>query len=312
MRRYVLFLIPLALMAATPVLVSQREPVDAAYHFPSPNRQFEAEVEYSEGNTEFVPFSSITVKNADGEVAYTLVNTTHTLVDVADNGAMVGIDFDGPMSGAAKLHFYSREGEALGTAEVGFLNERVFSGDGQRYCVNDGSRGVRMFVLDGHELHNFGVGEGFALSHDGKQVAVARDQFIKVYDEGEETRMIPVVLPFIRMMRFGGKVFGFVDRRQAEAYRGNERLFTWNAPEGYRLVSIDIEEGIVVVGADDHASGHKQGAVFMLDLEGNEVGRLNLNYEKWNSFSPGVRFTGERGFEVTTPEGVSVYRWEEE
>ncbi|UCG43979.1 MAG: hypothetical protein JSU73_05040 [candidate division WOR-3 bacterium] len=307
------FLFPAVALGLTVSPVGTVDRVDDAYHFHSPDRSYVAEVEYSEGNSEFVPFSRITVKGPDGEVAYSLENTTHTLVDLADNGAMVGIDFDGPMSGRARLHFYSPNGHELGAADIGFLNQREFAG-AKLYYVNDGLNGVRSFDGSGRELRNLGKANYIAVSTDGK-AAIARDDEIGIAADGRETVRIPLDNPFVRGMSIAGDgTFGYVDRFKARVYSDGETapLFTWQPPEGYRLISIDIEDGMVLVGADDHESGHRQGAVFMLDLEGSEVGRLNLSYEAWNSLSPGVRIAGDKEFEVTTTDGVSAYRWEEE
>ncbi len=307
------FLVPAVAFGLTVSSVGTVDRVDDAYHFHSPNRAYVAEVEYSEGNSEFVPFSRITVRGPDGEEAYTLVSTTHTVVDIADNGAMVGIDFDGPMSGRAKLHFYSPGGSELGTADIGFLNQREFAG-AELYCVNDGLNGVRSFDGSGRELWNLGKANYFTVATGGR-AAVARDDRIVRTIDGRESAAVPLDNPFVRGMSIASDgTFGYVDRFKALVYPdgGSLPLFTWEPPEGYRLISIDIEDGMVLVGADDHESGHKRGAVFMLDLEGTEVGRLDLEYEKWNPLSPGVRITGDKGFEVTTADGVAAYRWEEE
>jgi hypothetical protein len=307
------FLVPAVALGLTVSPVGDVDRVADAYHFYSPRREYVAEVEYSEGNTEFVPFSRITVRGPDGEAAYSLVNTTHTVVDLADNGAMVGIDFDGPMSGRAKLHFYSAEGSRLGTADIGFLNQREFAG-AELYYVNDGVNGVRAFDWSGHELRNLGKANYFTVSADGR-AAVARDNEIVWTADGRDKVRIPLDNPFVRGMSIAEYgAFGYVDRFKARVYADDETapLFTWEPPEGYRLTSIDLDDEMVLVGADDHESGHRQGAVFMLDLEGNQVGRLDLKYDDWNSVSPGVRITGDREFEVTTANGVSQYRWEEE
>jgi len=306
-------LVPAVGLGLTISPIGDVDRVGGASLFHSPNREYVAEVEYSEGNTEFVPFSRITVRGPDGEIAYTLVNTTHTVLDVADNGAMVGIDFDGPMSGAAKLHFYSPEGSALGTAEVGFLIRREFAG-GDLYYVNDGVTGVRAFDLSGRELRNLGKANYFTVASGGR-AAIARDDEIVRTTDGREPIAVPLDNPFVRGMSIAGDgTFGYVDRFKARVFPNDVSapLFTWEPPEGYRLISIDVEDGVVLVGADDHESGHRRGAVFMLDMEGTEAGRLDLEYESWSARWPGVRLVGDGEFEVTAAGGVSAYRWEEE
>lgn len=307
------FLFPAVALGLTISPVGTVDRVDDAYHFHSPNREYVAEVEYSEGNSEFVPFSRITVSGPDGEEAYTLVNTTHTVVDLADNGAMVGVDFDGPISGRAKLHFYSPEGNVLGTADIGFLHQRKFP-RGEVYYVNDGMSGVRVFDQAGRESQSLGKANSFAVSADGR-VALARDDEIVISVRERSSLRVPIDNPFVRGMSIASDgTFGYVDRFKALVYSDGETapMFSWEPPEGYRLTSVDVEDGLVLVGADDHESGHRQGAVFLLDLEGSEVGRLDLEYAEWNALSPGVRITKENEFEVTTRDGVSAYRWEEE
>jgi hypothetical protein len=310
MRAIVVALLPAFLMAAAPSLVSQEKASTDAYHFYSPGRAYEALVEYETGNTEYVPFSRFALKDKSGTTVYSKQGRGHTLLDIADNGTVVGIDFDGPISGRAKLHFYNVAGVEQGTAEVGFLDRRAFSADGRVYCVNDGKRGLRVFTVEGRELYNLGKGNRFAVSADGKQVVLAQDDAILLFTEGKQTSRIPGSSPFIRQMRFSpdGSLFGYVDRRELHLFRvaTSEPLFVWRPEDaGFSFTSLDIASDMVLAGLDRDAGRgtsdrHKRGRVCLLDLAGKPVWCEDLAYSRWNAFVPAVRFCQGRAFEVRT------------
>jgi len=124
MRMLVLSLIPALVLALSPTLVSER-PVDTdASQFRSPGGDYSAKVVYAAGNTEFVPFERFELLDRDGKTVYARDGGQHTVLDISDNGLVVGADFDGPVSGRAKLHFYDAQGSERGTADVGFWDRR--------------------------------------------------------------------------------------------------------------------------------------------------------------------------------------------
>jgi hypothetical protein len=314
-------LLPAALSAVEPALVRstgiERDP-RRCY---SARRTFSARVEYAEGNSEFVPIGRFTLEDEKGNPAYTRSGDNHTLLDIADNGAAVGIDFDGPVSGRAELHFYDPQGIERGAAEVEFLNERAFSANSTVYCVNDGRLGLRVFDLQGKELYNPGTGNRFAVAPDGRTIALAGDEAIALYTEGTKTGRIPLASPFIRQMKFSpdGSLLGYVDRKNVRLYSiAESRLrFQYRAPNpDLNFVSLDVapDNGLILAGSDeDQGRGapnrHSRGFIYLLDAQGNSLWQQELRYSGWSIFVPQVEFGPDRRFQVRTAETVYEYRY---
>jgi hypothetical protein len=322
MRILILSLAPVLALALAPTLVSER-PVGAdVWQFRSPSGNYSAKVEYTPGNTEFVPLARFELLDAAGKTVYARSAGGHTVLDVSDNGLVVGVDFDGPASGRAKLHFYDAQGRERGTAEVGFWDRHGYSVDGSVYCVLDGKQGLRVFTSDGKELYNAGRCNRFAVSADGRRVALATDDAIMLLEAGVRKASIPTASPFIRAMAFSpdGDRFGYCERRTLYVYRVRDavREFEYRPADArLQFISLDIGNQLAVAGLDLDggrcaADRHRRGFVLLLDSVGAPVWQQELTYKRWNTAVPDVRFGPDRMLNVKTADAVREYRYQED
>jgi hypothetical protein len=317
----VLLLLPVLAQAFAPTLLSERPSGREAGQFRSPGGVYNARVHYGAGNTEFVPFESFELLDRSGKTIYSQDGVKHTVLDISDRGLVVGVDFDGPVSGRAELHFYDRQGHKRGTAEVGFWGQHRFSADGSVYCVQDGKRGLRVFTAKGKELYNAGRGNRFAVSADGRRVALATDDAILLLRDGVRTASIPVASPFIRGMAFSpdGERFGYCERRALYAYRVRDAAQEFEyRPADTRLqfISLDVGSDLVVAGLDvdggrGTADRHRRGSVVLLNATGLPLWQQELTYDRWYFAVPEVRFEPAGTFSVKTADAVREYRYEE-
>jgi len=321
MRMLVLSVMPALALALAPTLVSERPVGTDAWQFRSPSGNYGARVEYSLGNTEFVPMDRFELRDRAGKTVYVKSGVQHTVLDISDNGLVVGVDFDGPVSGRAKLHFYDLQGRERGTADVGFWGRHGFSADGSVYCVQDGKRGLRVFISEGKELYNAGRCNRFAVSADGRRVALATDDAILLLKDGLRTASIPVASPFIRGMAFSpdGERFGYCERRSLYLCQVRDAALGFQyQPEDARrqFISLDVGNDLVVAGLDvdggrGTADRHRRGSVVLLDATGLPLWQQELTYDRWYFAVPEVRFGPPGTFSVRTADAVREYRYEE-
>jgi hypothetical protein len=309
-----LLLFPLTLFAFQPSLIGKAKIDRAPDYLSSPNGRYHAEIEYSTGNSEFVPISRFVLRDEQGSIVYEKSNYRHTTFDIANNGAVVGIDFDGPVSGRAVLNFYDPKGALLGTSSVSFLNGTAFSSNGSVYCVHDGINGLRVFSPDGTELHNLGTGNWFTVSPDGNRVALARDKDIVLFGDGVELGRIPLSSPFIRQMKFSpdGNQFVFADRKNLYLYRvaQTRQMFRYSEKNpNLNFISVDIapDHPLIAAALDEDMgrgalSRHVHGMVFLFDTSGRLLWQNEIRYSKWNTHIPDVFFSGSRRLSVRTLE----------
>lgn len=320
MRMLALLLLPALLRALAPTLVSERPVGTDTVQFRSPFGNYSAKVEYAVGNTEFVPIDRFELRDRAGRTVYARNGGQNTVLDISDNGLVIGVDFDGPVSGRAKLHFYDAQGRERGTADVGFWDRHGFSADGSVYCVQDGKQGLRVFTSEGKELYNAGRSNRFAVSADGRQVALATDEAILLLKDGLRTVSIPVASPFIRGMAFSpdGERFGYCERRALYLYRVRDAAREFeHRPADARLqfISLDVGNDLVVAGLDvdggrGTADRHRRGLVVLLDTAGVPVWQQELSYKRWGIAVPDVRFGPAGTFRVRTLNAVREYRYE--
>lgn len=287
----------------------------------SKNKEFQGLIELSTGNPEFIPIDRFVLKDHEGRTIYEKADFGHTLVDISNQGSVVGIDFDGPMSGHAKLHFYNEKGEKTGERSVGFLRDRCFTADGKRYCVNDGGRGLRMFDASGQEIHELGPCNWFAASFDGNSVAMTTDNELILLEAGLEMARIPLQTPFIRDMRFSsdGALLGYLDNKNLHLLdvQTGENVFTYRESEKrLKIVSFDIasDNSALITGcSEDKGRGkpgrHEKGFIYLFDMEGNLRWKEEVTFDKWNIHIPKVNFAGSDAFTVTTVDEIFEYQF---
>jgi len=320
MRKTLLF-IPMIALGLQLKLV-KTAPVDKdAKKISSENDQYRAVIEYDHGNFEYVPVKRFKLQNQEGRVMFELVNQAHTLFDVANSGVVVGLDFDGPVSGQAVLNFYSPTGSRLATAQIGFLGERGFCRDGSVYAVNDGHAGLRVFTAQGKELYNLGRGNWFALAGNGRRVALAQDAAILLFDDGKPAGEIALAAPFLRQMKLSddGSVLAFADRKDIHLYRVAEakRLFSYHeANAQLNFISLDIsrDNKMVIAGiAEDKGRGapdrNTRGFIYLFDGRGKIKSRQEIKYANWSAFIPDVSFSANQSIKVKTVDEVHEYTY---
>jgi hypothetical protein len=318
----ILSLVPALALALAPTLVSERPAGADALQLRSPSGNYGAKVEYSLGNTEFVPIDRFELRDRAGKTVYAKDGGQNTVLDISDNGLVVGVDFDGPASGRAKLHFYDAKGKERGTADVGFWNRHGFSADGSVYCVLDGRQGLRVFSSEGKELYNAGKGNYFAVSADGRQVALATDVAIRLLKDGIPIASIPLASPFVRGMAFSpdGERFGYCDRHGLYVHRVRDAalVFQYRSEDAkLRFISLDLGNRFTTAGLDldggrGTADRHRRGSVVLLDAAGAPLWQQELTYKQWNFAVPEVRFGTAGTFSVRTADAVREYRYEED
>ncbi len=308
-------------MAVEPVLVGQSMATVEPTEIISPGGEYSISFEYGTGNTEYITIERFTVRTKTDAVVYEKTQTKHTILDIADNGIVVGIDYDGPVSGKARLHFYDAGGHEVGTALIGFLLERMFAHGGSVYCVNDGTEGVRVFNSDGIELYRLGAGNRIAVSPDGSCIAAARDDGVHLYENGERTNTLVLPSPFVRQMRFSedNSLFGFITSKTFTVYDRSDRtlLFEYEAQQGDRyFISFDILHdnsgfvcGLDVDGGRGVPDRHTNGYLYFIDDHGTLLWQDEIHYDKWNIHVPSVQAENEHRFTVSTIDRVYSYEY---
>lgn len=317
----ILMFLPLAVMAFEPALVSQHAIDTQPTKIMSSRGDYYVVAEYGPGNTEYVTIDRFTLRTKTDELVYEKTGTKHTILDIANNGAVVGIDFDGPISGKALLHFYDVEGNEVGTALIGFLLERAFSGDGSVYCVHDGIGGVRVFSCNGTQLYDLGAGNTVAVSSDGTRIAVSRDDGIHVFEYGEMIKILTIGSPFVRQMKFSpdGTLFVFMTSKTFTVYdlAQDAQLFRYEEKRrGHQFISFDITSdnaGFICSLDEDGGRGmpdrHTKGYLYYIDTNGTIAWQDEMRYEKWNIHVPMVQIENDHTFTVSTVDQVYYYEY---
>lgn len=320
MKKILLF-IPLLMFAFEPTLLKMHDKVNDPLAISSSDGSYIGFFEYGEGNTEFVPIAHFVLKDAHGSIVYEKQSFGHTVFDIANTGYVVGIDFDGPVSGKGILHFYTQAGRELNSYTIDFLLERSYSKNGEVYCVNDGKNGLIVFNHDGEKLYDLDKVNFFAISEDGSMIAAARDAGIDIYEHGQFIRHIALVSPFVRQMIFSsdGLELLYMDKKNIrfiDIHTG-EMIFQYQESNKHlSFTSCDIsgDRTLILAGLDEdkgkNTSGrHTRGKVYIFNTEGDIVWSKDISYTRWNISIPHVLFIETRSFTIETIDDILVYNY---
>ena len=320
MKKILLF-IPLLIFALEPRLVEMQDMVNDPRAISSSDGSYIGLFEYGKGNTEFVPISHFVLEDKNGNSLYEKQVFGHTLLDIANTGIVVGIDFDGPVSGKGILHFYDQHGKKINSYTIDFLLERVFSKNGEVYCVNDGNNGLIIFNRNGEKIYDLEKANFFSVSHDGSMIAAARDAGIDVYENGQFIRHIPSNSPFVRQMVFSndGSRLLYMNKKQINctAIKTGELIFHYQETnEHLSFTSCDIspDRSLIIAGLDRDAGKntpdrHTHGSVYMFNDQGDIIWSKDIAYNRWNTSIPRVFFTEASSFAVETIDNKLVYNY---
>ncbi len=325
MIKFIVMFVPLLALFAgqiagfQPVLTATNPVGDEVNRRYSENRQYYAEFEYATGTPEFVPIARFQLFDPNGKAIYSIPDFQHTIFAVGNTGMVIGVDFDGPVSGRARLTFYDPAGRPGKTADIGFLLDQTFTRDGLRYGVNDGSNGVRIFDSEGEELYNLGPANQFALSSDGRIAVLARDTDILIYENGKFLRRVDRSSPFIRCLRVSseGQWAGYADRKVLfvmDVKTGETLIDYTEADKQLNFISFDIcDRGPVIIAGFEQDKGrgiadrHTRGMVRALVRGGAIVWEAPVNYRDWNIHVPQVSIGPDNTFSVLTDHERLVY-----
>jgi hypothetical protein len=317
--KYLSLIIPILLTALEPTIDHAYDNAYDPLVIMSSNKEYRGSITYGTGNTEYIPIDEFVLKDKDGRIQYSTDEFGHTVVDIANNGVFVGIDFDGPVSGKGMLFFYDQKGRVTGTSDIGFLLDRKFSYNGEKYCVNDGFSGVRVFQSNGTELYSLGKANFFSISNSGAMVAAARDAQIDIYKGADMVHSIPLNSPFVRQMVFSqdDALIAFIDKKHLYCYDIEQKSMVFQYTETndhLHFISCDIspDRTMIIAGLDeDHgrngASRHQQGSIVLLNRNGKVMWSYQMTYASWNIHTPHVMFTGSSSFSVETVERIMEF-----
>lgn len=317
----VLLFIPLLLFALGPTLVETSAVVNDPLVISSSHGNYRGHITYDIGNSEFVPIEQFILEDNQGNLLYEKHSFGHTLVDIANTGIVVGIDFDGPVSGKGILHFYDQRGSEVNSYTIDFLLERSFSDNGNVFCVNDGSKGLIVLGINGEELYTLPKTNFYAISGDGRIIAAARDAGIDIYEEGEFVVHIPLTSPFIRQMVLSddGSQLLFIDKRNIQLHttRTGEMVFHYHESNKYlSFISCDIspDQSLIIAGLDEDLgrntpNRHSRGVVYLFNSEGTITWSGGVQYDRWNSSIPRAFFKNAMSFTIETMDNVLEYTY---
>jgi hypothetical protein len=318
MKKLLLFA-PIVVFALEPVLVSRNPFQNDPLKCYSANKEYCAILEYGTGTPEFIPIETFTLIDKRGNSVYVKNHFNHTVVDIADNGCVVGGDFDGPVSGKATLHFYDAVGTEQRTAAIGFLCSRAYSENGAVYAVMDGVNGLRVFKADGTPMYNLGTGNLFAISPDGSLAALVKDEEISIFKDGGLLGKIPIASPFIRQVKFShdNSLVGFIDRKNIYIFnvRDQNQVFKYEETRSERnFISFALADNNkrIIAGLDEdngRNSGerHANGYVYLFDMAGSLTWSNSITYKDWDIYVPEVRFDSDAAFWIRTNEEILKY-----
>jgi len=119
-----------------------------------------------------------------------------------------------PEGDPVRLDFYDGQGRRAGTVRVPFTQGAQFSDDGEHFFIVSGTGGLLQFAKDGETEAQFGPANAFAISGDGRTVALVQGSELSIFRS--QKLLLRAALPRanVRSMTLSrdGKTLGVIDQ----------------------------------------------------------------------------------------------------
>jgi hypothetical protein len=188
---------------------------------------------------------------------------------ISNTGATVSIIRHGY---DAVLNFYNQNGISQNSIKVPFPHSGHFTKDGKLFFFLSGSNGLSVFDQSGNEINNFGQCHRYAVSNDGRTIALVYGNNLTVFVDKIPVWQTSVPSAHVRsvVMSDDGAVLALIDNQYLCVYDLTENCEKYRSSiKNPTVLAISSNGGLIAVAKEErHATSHI--SVLLYNLE-NEV-----------------------------------------
>ncbi len=186
-----------------------------------------------------------------------------------------------PEGDPVRLDFYDEPGRRAGTVRVPFPQGAQFSDDGEHFFVLSGTQGLLQFAKDGKTEAQFGAANTFAISGDGRTVALVQGSELSIFRS--QKLLFRAALPSanVRSMTLSrdGKTLGVIDQGTLLVFDTRAKKELWRISLANPIVLGVAQDGEQVVCAQEERQATSRVRFCLFSRTGAKIVEWSRQFE---------------------------------
>jgi hypothetical protein len=276
---------------------------------------------HREGTADFTPTESFVLFDASGEAAVRIGPTEDVAYAISSRGTLAGMLLNINASERNRLHLYRADGSLAADISIPYLSGGRFSASGAVFFAHSPASGLRAFDDTGSESWSLPGVFLFASTPSGERVVASGEGWLKVISSGRVTATSDLSGLLVRRVAISpeGKRVAIAGRDVIRVFDAGSLAMVWEAPLedpalAYTSVDLAANGGWLMAGvARDLGPSlpveerHKSGEVRLFDAEGVQQAAAHLQFPAWNIWTP-TAILAPDGRSATITTRRAVYR----
>jgi len=223
------------------------------------------------------------------KLLFSLPDVPGSDMEISNSGKIVFYDHSKHFLGKLIIHTYSKQGTHLFTKEFEGATMFRFSPSGAMFGVRT-PEGIHLISLEDGTIQIIEKGFQFAISEDDHLVAVASENNIKIFLDGELHQTISNQMSYPRdiLISSSSKIAAVIDKYNLRAYslESGSLLFEKKLGGDLSFRELKTAENIIIAGIHKRNKIESTGLLRAYNLNGNEIDTKICNTKKLQQHDP--------------------------
>jgi murein DD-endopeptidase MepM/ murein hydrolase activator NlpD len=208
------------------------------------------------------------------KLLFTLSDVPGSDMEISNSGKIVFYDHSKHFLGKLNIHIYSKQGMYLFSKELEGATMFRFSPSGAMFGIRT-PEGIHLISLEDGTIQTIEKGFQFAISEDDNLIAVASENNIKIFLDGELHKTISNQMSYPRdiIISFSSKIVAVIDKYNLRAYslESGSLLFNNKIGGDFSFRELKIIEDKIIVGIHKRNKKESTGLLRAYKLNGYEI-----------------------------------------
>ena len=206
---------------------------------------------------------------------------------ISNSGIIAFLDHTHHYRGELTINFYNKAGKALFSERFKGASLFGFSASGNKFGVADES-GLQVISIADQDIKTYESCFQFDISEDDRLVALAVENGIKIYEDEQLFRDIPVESNYFRRVRISSSkgILALIDKRQLKVYSldSDLLLFEKELTGNYSYRGLRLTGSGIIAGIHYRTESGSMGILRIYDNRGSLLNEISSEEKTFPSF----------------------------
>lgn len=207
----------------------------------------------------------------NNELLFTLDQVPGSDLYISNSGHIAFLDHNHHFQGQLTVSFYSKEGQALFSKTFRRASLFGFSPAGNKFGIGDAA-GLQIISMNDQQIRSYPNGYQFAISINENLVAVASENKIALYANGDSQGIISTDIDYPRGVEISpdNRLVAIIGKKLLQVYSliTCKLLFENSLPEKISFRDLKVGDNQIITGAQYRDDEFSKGILKIYDLQG--------------------------------------------